>query len=51
MVAPVEEVPAPDTVVSQVDDTQVQVGMDPHWSEVVRESYRRNEARLSGVDP
>ncbi len=34
---------------SLIDNTQVQVGMDPSWSAAAKESYRRNEARLWGV--
>jgi hypothetical protein len=37
-------------VIGQVDNTQVQVGMDPCWSEAANERYRKNEMRLSGVD-
>ncbi len=37
--------------VDLVDDTQVQVDMDPSWSAAAKERYRRNEARLWGLDP
>jgi hypothetical protein len=38
-------------LVSLVDNTQVEVGVDPSWSEAAKKSYKRNKARLSGVNP
>jgi hypothetical protein len=38
-------------VIGQVDGTQVHVGMDPRLGEEAKERYRKNEMRLSGVDP
>jgi hypothetical protein len=34
-----------------VVDIPDQVGVDPSWSAAAKESYKRNESRLAGVDP